>query len=203
MGALKVLEELREVFELEEAVTATVKNLKPDNFSVSKPNIVARVQAGKHLWQISLSPNGLISSKLLKGAVKTSTGTEFAAVKAFKQAWKSSQYYSMYPDYMRVKEDLDEATAQRTKRRKAGKGSKKTSKTCPDGYHQVDGKCKKVTGTQKSRQQRLKKKWSKSGKGKRSGKKTKRLSKMYGSANESRPCMDCLINALMEETNAL
>ena len=83
-----------------EGTETTVKSLKPDDVGKSRPNIVGRVQVGKHVFQVALSPNGLISVNLVKGSKRTAPSNTLAT-KAFKEAWKKSQYYGVYKDYAR------------------------------------------------------------------------------------------------------
>jgi hypothetical protein len=78
---------------------------------------------------------------------------------------------------------LDEAAPKRMKVRKAGSGSKRAIKKCGPGMAQKDGRCVRKSSTIKARQKRQKKRWRKSGSGRKSAKKSVRLHKRFAHAD--------------------
>lgn len=83
-----------------------------------------------------------------------------------------------------------EAAIRRLRRRRPGRGSSAMSKQCPPGYHQKDGRCVKMSGSERSRERRLKKKWRRSGAGKMSRRRQIRWSHMFDSIAEARELLD-------------
>jgi hypothetical protein len=76
-------------------------------------------------------------------------------------------------------ETLDEVAAKRTRRRQAGKGTKKTTRKCPTGHHMKGGRCVRVPTSKLRKKARLKKKWAKRGAGKKSAKRSARFKKRW------------------------
>lgn len=78
-----------------------------------------------------------------------------------------------------ARDELDEAAPKRTKRRVAGKGTRKTTKKCPPGQHMKGGRCVRVPTAQRRAAARRKKKWAKTGAGKKSAKRSARFKKRW------------------------
>lgn len=78
-----------------------------------------------------------------------------------------------------VADGTDEAAPKRTRRRIAGKGTKRLSKRCPTGMNIKGGRCVRVPSSKRARRKRLKKKWRRGGKGRKSAKRSKRFAKRF------------------------
>jgi len=76
-------------------------------------------------------------------------------------------------------EDLDEKAATRVRARQRGKGSKRTMKKCPVGMQMKGGRCVRIPTAVKRKRARLKKKWGRTGAGKKSRKKSARLRRRF------------------------
>jgi len=76
--------------------------------------------------------------------------------------------------------DLDEAAPKRSRRRQAGKGRRKMTKKCPTGHHMQGGRCVKVPQSKLAKTARGKRRWGRSGKGKRSAKRSTRFKRRWG-----------------------
>lgn len=74
---------------------------------------------------------------------------------------------------------LEEGRPKRMRVRKAGQGGKRVIKKCPPGQVQKAGKCIRKSGSAKAKSRRQKRRWARSGGGKRSAKKSLRLRKRF------------------------
>jgi len=74
---------------------------------------------------------------------------------------------------------LTNAVAKRSRRRQAGKGSRKMTKVCPRGMHMKGGRCARVPMGKLKKTARIKKKKRRTGKGKMALKRQKRYAKRW------------------------
>lgn len=73
----------------------------------------------------------------------------------------------------------EEAAPRRVRRRLAGKGTRRLTKKCPTGMRIQGGRCVRVPSSVRAKQRRQKKKWRKSGAGRKSAKRSARFRKKF------------------------
>lgn len=75
---------------------------------------------------------------------------------------------------------LEEAIPTRSKRRAAGAGAHRMTRTCPPGTHMKDGRCQRIPLGQLRKAARVKKRWRRTGAGKKSDFRSTRFAKRFG-----------------------
>jgi hypothetical protein len=116
------------------------------------------------------------------GGVASSMAAEERQV--LQRAWESLSEAQKGQLQQEWQDEVEEAAPRRVKKRKPRSGARKLVKVCPTGMHIKGGRCSRVPRSQLAKMRRKKKKWRRSGAGKRSAKRSAMYKRRFGEALE-------------------